>query len=97
MSATHRWWASSVIRRGAWTAGVVLVIGVLYIGYDSSMHAEDRGPGTGVVTAELLARGEYLTRAADCPACHTTPGGKAFAGGVPFKLPLYHLLDQHHG
>ena len=88
MSATNRWWASRVIRYAAWAAGVVLVIGALYIGYDSSMHAEDRGPGTGIVTAELLARGEYLTRAADCSACHTTPGGKAFAGGVPFKLPF---------
>ncbi|SFS14041.1 Cytochrome c, mono-and diheme variants [Dyella sp. OK004] len=34
------------------------------------------------------ARGEYLTRAADCAACHTVPGGQAFAGGVAFKLPM---------
>lgn len=39
--------------------------------------------------APLLARGEYLTRAADCFACHTAAnGGKAFAGGVAFKLPF---------
>lgn len=35
-----------------------------------------------------LARGEYLTRAADCAACHTVPGGQAFAGGVAFSLPM---------
>jgi mono/diheme cytochrome c family protein len=40
-------------------------------------------------SADVLARGEYLTKAADCTACHTVPGsGKAFAGGVPFKLPF---------
>ena len=26
--------------------------------------------------------------AADCEACHTAPGGKPFAGGLPFKLPM---------
>ncbi len=40
-------------------------------------------------SAEMLARGEYLTKAADCIACHTVPGsGKPFAGGVAFKLPI---------
>ncbi|MBB6163665.1 mono/diheme cytochrome c family protein [Rhizobium wenxiniae] len=38
--------------------------------------------------AELIARGEYLTVAADCAACHTTKSGKAFAGGLAFKLPF---------
>src|SRR5258707_4707326 len=39
--------------------------------------------------ADSLARGEYLTRAADCVACHTAPeSGRVFAGGVAFKLPI---------
>ncbi len=39
--------------------------------------------------ADALARGEYLTKAADCVACHTVPeSGKPFAGGVAFKLPI---------
>ena len=42
--------------------------------------------------AELVARGEYLTRAADCAACHTAPGGKPFAGGLAFKLPMIGTL-----
>jgi len=29
--------------------------------------------------------GEYLTRAADCVACHTAEGGQPFAGGRTFK------------
>jgi mono/diheme cytochrome c family protein len=36
----------------------------------------------------LLARGEYLTEAADCVACHTAPGGRPFAGGRAFQLPF---------
>ena len=40
-------------------------------------------------SADALARGEYLTRAADCVACHTVPeSGRPFAGGVAFKLPV---------
>lgn len=38
--------------------------------------------------ADPIARGAYLARAADCVACHTTPGGKPFAGGLAFKLPF---------
>jgi mono/diheme cytochrome c family protein len=36
----------------------------------------------------LIARGKYLTVAADCAACHTAEGGKPFAGGLAFKLPF---------
>jgi mono/diheme cytochrome c family protein len=39
-------------------------------------------------TSQLIARGEYLAKAADCAACHTVPGGAPFAGGLPFKLPF---------
>ena len=38
--------------------------------------------------ADLIKRGQYLTHAADCIACHTTPGGQAYAGGVAFNVPL---------
>jgi mono/diheme cytochrome c family protein len=38
---------------------------------------------------DIVARGEYLTKAADCAACHTVPGSsKHFAGGVAFRLPF---------
>ncbi|MFL6599705.1 MAG: c-type cytochrome [Steroidobacteraceae bacterium] len=49
------------------------------------------GP-TGVPTelqgATLIERGQYLTRAADCVACHTKEGGEQFTGGRPFVLPF---------
>jgi mono/diheme cytochrome c family protein len=37
---------------------------------------------------DIVRRGEYLTIAADCVACHTAPGGKAFAGGTAIPLPF---------
>ena len=39
-------------------------------------------------TADVVARGRYIATAADCIACHTVPGGKAFAGGRAFRLPF---------
>jgi mono/diheme cytochrome c family protein len=40
-------------------------------------------------SADVLARGEYLAKAADCTACHTVPGSnRPFAGGVAFTLPF---------
>jgi mono/diheme cytochrome c family protein len=44
-------------------------------------HAQPTG-------SALVAKGEYLTKAADCAACHTAPGGERFAGGRAFKLPF---------
>lgn len=36
----------------------------------------------------LVAHGAYLARAGDCIACHSTPGGKPFAGGLKFDTPI---------
>ncbi len=35
-----------------------------------------------------VSRGEYLARAGDCVACHSAPGGQAFAGGLRMATPL---------
>ncbi len=45
--------------------------------------------------SDLVRRGEYLTRAADCMPCHTAPDGKPFAGGRPFKLPFGTLYSPN--
>jgi len=55
--------------------------------------ASYHGPSPAGVPAELahadvVTRGEYLFRAADCAACHTAKGGTPLAGGRPFKLPF---------
>src|SRR6202041_565077 len=81
-----------IIVRAFSIVAVIIVAGIVasasYVLYDVSMHAGDKGAPAGPITATLLARGEYLPRAADCAACHNAPNGKPFAGGLPFKLPF---------
>jgi mono/diheme cytochrome c family protein len=35
-----------------------------------------------------IERGRYLAVAGDCASCHTKPGGKDFAGGLPIETPF---------
>jgi alcohol dehydrogenase (quinone), cytochrome c subunit len=54
------------------------------------LHAQQRAtPDTeaaeGITSAN---KGEYLARAGDCVACHSTKGGKAFAGGLRMGTPM---------
>jgi mono/diheme cytochrome c family protein len=57
------------------------------------------GDPTGVpaslAKASLVERGAYLARAADCMVCHTTQGGKEYAGGLGFKLPFGMLYSTN--
>lgn len=48
-----------------------------------------------LANASLIERGQYLARAADCVACHTTDGGQTFAGGRPFVLPFGTLYSTN--
>jgi len=45
--------------------------------------------------ASLVLRGQYLTRAADCAACHTAPAGKPFAGGLAIRTPFGTLYSPN--
>lgn len=45
--------------------------------------------------ASLVARGEYLARAADCAACHTAKGGTSYAGGLAFVLPFGRIYSPN--
>ena len=49
--------------------------------------ADPTGVPKEMASADLVKRGEYLTHAADCIACHTARGGQPFAGGFAFNLP----------
>jgi mono/diheme cytochrome c family protein len=51
-------------------------------------EADPTGVPAELKGADLVARGEYLTHAADCVVCHTTEGGKPFTGGRAFVLPF---------
>lgn len=68
----------------------LLVVVVLWLLVDWLLQAwAGRGPAQNVsATPEQIARGRYLTAAADCAACHTADGGAPFAGGVPLASPF---------
>jgi mono/diheme cytochrome c family protein len=81
-------------RRTAIVIAVLVVVGAgagAYVFLNRTDRAEGDAPALAgaPATADVLARGAYLTKAADCIACHTVPeSGKEYAGSVAFKLPF---------
>ncbi len=57
--------------------------------------ADPTGVPASLAKASPVERGEYLARAADCMVCHTVPGGKEYAGGLPFNLPFVSLYSNN--
>ena len=60
---------------------VLLVLGVPHGYTQTTAPAASADPA-------LINQGEYLAHAADCVACHTVPGGAAYAGGRGMGSPL---------
>jgi mono/diheme cytochrome c family protein len=55
----------------------------------SDYHGGDpTGVPAELASADIVKRGEYLARAADCEACHTAKGGAPYAGGLALVLPF---------
>jgi len=62
----------------------------------SDYHAADpTGVPAELAGADLVKRGEYLARVADCMVCHTAPDGKVYAGGLGFPLPFGTLYSTN--
>lgn len=57
--------------------------------------ATGRARGDDLQSFNAVERGRYLVTAADCGACHTKPGGKAFAGGVSLQTPFGTLVGAN--
>ena len=57
--------------------------------------ADPSGVPADLRNASLIEQGRYLTRAADCAACHTRKGGAPFAGGEAFVLPFGALYSTN--
>jgi mono/diheme cytochrome c family protein len=57
--------------------------------------ASPAGVPASLAQASIVERGEYLAKAADCMVCHTTQGGKEYAGGLGFKLPFGTLYSTN--
>jgi mono/diheme cytochrome c family protein len=104
MSAARRIWLSV-----AAIVVIALGLGILVIRGPGPMTftrdakvtlADYHGPDpTGVpaslAKADIIARGAYLARAADCMVCHTTEDGKPYAGGLGFRLPFGTLYSSN--
>jgi mono/diheme cytochrome c family protein len=58
-------------------------------------EANPTGVPASLAKADLVKRGEYLARAADCVVCHTAPGGAEYAGGLAFPLPFGTLYSTN--
>jgi len=58
-------------------------------------EADPTGVPAGLAKADIVRRGEYLARAADCLVCHTAPGGADYAGGLAFPLPFGTLYSTN--
>ena len=58
-------------------------------------EADPTGVPKALAQASLVEHGEYLAKAADCMVCHTSQGGKEYAGGLGFKLPFGTLYSTN--
>jgi alcohol dehydrogenase (quinone), cytochrome c subunit len=56
--------------------------------------AESTAAGT-LSPQSAVERGRYLADAGNCFSCHTSAGGKPYAGGVPFETPFGTLYSTN--
>lgn len=70
--------------------GVAFVASALYI-LRPGMLPHQNGSLAASPSSKQIARGEYLSRAGDCVACHTVPNGPMFAGGRAMATPFGNL------
>jgi len=98
-----------IVLCAAATVVVVLAAGIWIVrgpdpmafvnGNEVALAAHKAGDPTGVPVslskASLVERGKYLAEAADCMACHTSQGGKDYAGGLGIRLPFGALYSTN--
>jgi mono/diheme cytochrome c family protein len=72
------------MKRWIWIPVVIIVAGALITWRAFSMSVAHR-PDV-AATPEMVKRGEYLVRAADCVSCHTASDQTPFSGGREFDL-----------
>jgi len=83
----------SLLRRTGWVALVLVVLVALAAGalVMMNLRGEDALPEQAEsfnATPQLVERGRYLALAGNCAGCHTTRGGRPYAGGLPIETPF---------
>jgi mono/diheme cytochrome c family protein len=66
---------------------ISLIAAAVFVGSVSG-DAPGATAGTRSFDTALIARGAQLSAIGNCATCHTGPGGKSFAGGLPLKTPF---------
>lgn len=73
-------------------AALILGLGALAAGRFATADDNSNYPAASQTAptdqAALIARGKYLTTAADCAPCHTGPGHAPFSGGLVMATPF---------
>ena len=90
--------AAVVIAAGVWTLrgpGPTAFSGGTKVALADYKAADPTGVPASLAQASLVERGAYLARAADCEACHTSSGGKDYAGGLAIRLPFGTLYSTN--
>ena len=73
-----------------------MLAGLLLLAWRPSI-APIKPPSPSTFSAELVAKGEALSAVGHCAACHTQPGGQAFAGGYRINTPFGAIFwHQYH-
>ena len=58
-------------------------------------EADPTGVPAELAKADIVTRGEYPAKAANCLVCHTAPSGADYAGGLAFPLPFGTLYSTN--
>jgi len=79
-------------RGGGFLRAVVLLVVLVALAWAATLvFRGGGGDASATVPAPndaLIRQGEYVARLGDCGACHTAPGGRPFAGGLPIASPI---------
>jgi mono/diheme cytochrome c family protein len=90
--------AAVALAASAWTVmgpGPLAFAGGTNVALSDYHDADPTGVPAELAQADLVKRGEYLARAADCMVCHTAPDGAEYAGGLAFPLPFGTLYSTN--
>lgn len=81
-----------LVKRGLMVLLVVIgLLGLIWIWLPG--YREEAVPSVAPLNAaEQISRGAYLAKAGDCFACHTSRGGKPYAGGRELQTPYGSFL-----
>jgi mono/diheme cytochrome c family protein len=80
----------------AWlTRGPLAFAGGSTVALTAYHEANPTGVPTSLANADIVKRGEYLAKAADCMVCHTVPGDAEYTGGLAFPLPFGTLYSTN--